>query len=520
MEEGGLKTADLSLEEWEAMAAFLADPASHGAEHGRRVDTHTATVALVDDRAWKMRRPVNYGWLDYGTRTQRRHFAGREIELNGSTAHKLYIGLGGVLATEDGFSLIQPGEPLPQEAEACVVMHRFGADQLFDRKASEGRLTPSLMHATGRAVAEMHKASPPWPQVMPYAVLIEREIAELTTMPDIFPPEEIEAYGVALLAKAGRRADVVAGRTVRRCHGDLHLGNIVMWNDRPTPFDCIEFNDDFAVIDPLYDVAFLLMDLEHRGLRRLSSVTYNAWAERMAAQPGRDILTAYAGAGILPLCKALRAAVRAKVGGLAARHWDGEARERAIAAARCYLSEAGAYLQPRPAPRLIAVGGLSGSGKSTLARALAPGLEAVVLRSDAIRKGLRGVDELTRLAPIAYTREASQQVYAEMVERAELALRSGASVILDAAHLDPEERSRAAALAQALGAGFTGLWLDAPVDWLKERIAARLNDVSDANEDVVDWQSGYDLGPIDWVSIPANHPPADVAGMAKAALAG
>ncbi len=506
-------------DEWAAMAAWLAEPSHHGARDGRRIDTHTAMIALVGERAWKLRRPVDYGWLDYGTRARRLQCAELEISLNGPTAPGLYIGLGGIAPDGDGFRLIEPGGSLPETAEACVVMERFGGDQLFDRKASEQRLTPSLIHAAGRAVAEMHKTRPQLAKVMPYHELIENEIAELTAMTDIFRPDMVETYAEALRTKRDRRADVLAGRTVRRCHGDLHLGNIVMWNGEPTPFDCIEFNDDFSVIDPLYDIAFLLMDLEHRGIFRLASIAYNAWAERMAAEPGRDVHTAYGGAGLLPLCKAIRAGVRAKVGGLAARHWEGASRENAIRAARAYLAEAAQYVIPRPEPRLIAVGGLSGSGKSSMARGLAPPLDAIVLRSDAIRKGLRGVNEITRLSPDAYTREASQHVYSEMLLRAEMALESGANVILDAAHLDPEERARAARLASDMGLRFTGLWLEAPVEWLKERVEKRKNDVSDADASVVEWQTGYDLGEIDWHRIPANRSRQEVLKIARGCLA-
>ncbi len=274
----------------------------------------------------------------------------------------------------------------------------------------------------------------------------------------------------------------------------------MLWRDRPAPFDCIEFNEDFTDIDPLYDLAFLLMDLDHRGHSELAQEVLNAWAERMAAEPGGEVGTAYGGLALLPFFKACRAGIRAKVGALALRGDDAsdQASEADLAEPRAYLDLALDYLRQTPRPRLLAVGGLSGSGKSTLARALAPRLGAVVLRSDAIRKGLSGVDVRQRLPAEAYAPEVSVKVYEAMLERARLALGGGATVILDAAHLRSGEREQAGALAAELDAPFAGLWLEAPVGEMKARVRARPQGASDATESVVEQQTGYELGPIRW----------------------
>jgi len=208
-------------------------------------------------------------------------------------------------------------------------------------------------------------------------------------------------------ARAVEVNGLAASRQARRCHGDLHLRNIVLWQGRPAPFDCIEFNEGFTNVDPLYDLAFLLMDLDHRGHPDLSVEVLNAWAERLASEPGAEVSTAYGGLALLPFFKACRAGIRAKVSALALEGRDLAGREAEVAEARAYLALGIRYLGGRPPARLIAVGGLSGSGKSTLAWALAARLGAVVLRSDVIRKGLWGVDPTAKLPAEAYAPEVS-----------------------------------------------------------------------------------------------------------------
>ncbi len=499
--------------DWRAMAALLADPATHGGAETQRIDTHTAAVVVAGDRAWKLRRPVDYGRLNYATLVRRRECAEREIALNSATAPGLYTGLAGIGADRGGWRLIEPGD-LPEHAEPVVVMQQFRPRDLFDRMAADGRLTSELMRATGRAVADMHKAAPGREGLGRLPAFAGRETSELVRLADLLGAEAC--------------AGLAARRGTRRCHGDLHLRNIVLWQGRPAPFDCIDFNDAFTDIDPLYDLAFLLMDLDHRGHGALAITVFNAWAERMAAEPGTEVGSAYGGLALLPFFKACRAGIRAKVGALALRGRDLADCAGELAEARAYLALAIRYLTEAPPARLIAVGGLSGSGKSTLARALAARLGAVVLRSDAIRMGIRDVEQTEKLPGEAYAPEVTARVYRAMLERAGMALAGGATVILDAAHLKAGERDRAAALA-AGGAGrtevpFHGFWLDAPVARLKARATARMTgreaDASDADARVVEDQTGYDLGQIHWHLLAAGGSPEAVVDMAMAGLDG
>ncbi len=259
-------------------------------------------------------------------------------------------------------------------------------------------------------------------------------------------------------------------------------GTSVWWTGRPTLFDCIEFNDDIAIIDVLYDQAFLLMDLEHRGLRTLANALFNRMVERTG-----DI----DGLALLPLFLSTRAAVRAKV----------EASAGKDQSARAYFDHAVKAIDP-PGPKLVAVGGLSGSGKTTVARKLAPAIGpapgAVVLRSDVLRKELHGVGETDRLPPDAYTPEMTRRVYAELVDRARRILSAGHGVVVDAVHARPEERKALEDMARELGVPFRGVWLEADPDTLIARVKARTGDASDADEDVVRRQLTYDIGPLSW----------------------
>ena len=493
--------------DWESAARFLAEAAFDAAPEV--IETHTARVHLAGARVWKLRRPVDYGWLDYATRARRREMAEREIALNAPAAPGLYLGLGGVAT---GPRLIGPDAPVPEAAEPLVVMRRFASEHLFDRMAERGRLDPALMQETGRAVAAMHRREAP-EGAPDLAALAAQEADDLARLADPLGPAEAGALARALQDAAAALAGAAATRRVRRCHGDLHLGNIVLWQGLPAPFDCIEFNEDLARIDPLYDLAFLAMDLEHRDLAGLVAPLLSAWAEAMAAAPGADPHMAYGGFALWPLYRALRAAIRAKIAALAAGR---DARRRAEA--QDYLALARGTLAATPAPRLIAVGGRSASGKSTLALGLAQATGALVIRSDAVRKGRAGLALSERLPRESYTAEAAAEVYDAMAAHARAALAGGMGVILDAAHLGAGERAAAGTLARELGVDFRGFWLEADTATLAARAEARRGDVSDADASVVRAQAVTGAGATGWTVLDARESPEAVLDAARAAL--
>jgi predicted kinase len=283
---------------------------------------------------------------------------------------------------------------------------------------------------------------------------------------------------------------------VRRCHGDLHLRNVVIIAGRPVLFDAIEFNDAISHIDVLYDLAFLLMDLDYRGLRRLANIAFNRYL---------DVTGDVAGLPALPLFLSLRAAIRAHVAAAMVKTVEEKgAADDFRREARAYLNMALAYLDPPP-PRMLAVGGLSGSGKSRMARELAPYMGAApgarVARSDVLRKRLLGAGPLERLGPQGYTAEMTEKTYRAVFEEVTIALASGHSAIADAVFAKPRQRAAAERLAGDAGVHFDGLWLEAPQEVMMERIKGRKDNASDADAKVLRRQLTYDLGPIGWRKI-------------------
>ena len=504
-----------AAERFERMASWLG-AARNGGGAPTRIDTHTAAIFLIGGRALKLRRPVDYGWLDYSTHEKRLAAAKRETAQNARTAPGLGLGIIGLTEAGTDFRLANPGEALPDGAEPLTAMHRFADDALFDRMAEEGRLSLPLMRRTGQAVAAMHRTAAPRPGLGHLPSLARGEDKQLAELRAILGPETDDLLQ-NLAATYEQLAPALQHRRARRCHGDLHLGNIILWNGMPAPFDSIDFNDFYSDIDPLYDLAFLLMDLDRRNCPELASAVLNAWAEALSTSPGADVETAYGGLALLDFYKALRAAIRAKVGALAIKAGAGNGGE-AKCKLRGYVDLALRYLEKRAEPRLIAVGGFSGTGKTTLARQLAAQLGAVVLRSDTVRKGFYGAAETERLPSASYTQSSSDRVYGELLFRAAMVLQSGFPVLIDAAHLRAAERDATADLARRLGVRFDGLWLEAPPRLLGERLEARQGDASDADRRVLEMQLSRDPGTISWHRITTANGREATAALASSAL--
>ena len=301
-------------------------------------------------------------------------------------------------------------------------------------------------------------------------------------------------------------------RHVRRCHGDLHLRKLVLINGRPVPFDALEFDETLGTCDVLYDLAFLLMDLLHRGLGRAANIVLGAYAFWAAGKED-------AGLRALPLFLAVRAAVRSMVDVQSDRARGAEG--ASAADARRYLCEAVQFIRASP-QRLVLIGGLSGTGKTTLAREIAPRIGgapgAIHLRTDLERKALKGVAPTTHLPPESYSKASSDTVYQRLLERAEVVLSARHSALLDGALLDAAERKAAEALAMRLDVPFSGLWLEADADVLVARVATRSGDASDADAAVVRRQLERDLGPIRWTRIGAGGPTVETVAAAASLL--
>lgn len=472
------------------------------------IETHISRVFLTGDRAWKLKKAVALPYVDFSTLEKRRIACKREVVLNRRTAPQLYLGCRAVYRDAMGKLSFDPqGAPV----EWLVEMRRFDAHKTLDRLLADGAVTPAMIARLAADIAAFHAR----------AERVEREatgmVAQAVALNDAafanlpagaLPVDTLAGFRAALQAEIERRRPTLLQRRaeghMRHGHGDLHLRNIAVIDDHPVLFDCLEFDDDLAAIDTLYDLAFLLMDLVQQRRGDLASLALNAWLEIMPDD---------AGMALLPLYVALRAAIRCHIAALT---------EAGRVEAARYLSLARQTLNA-PQPRLILVGGLSGTGKTTLARALAPDFGgpcgAVILRSDTIRKALHNVPVLQRLPKDSYTPDSSRRVYATLLQRARVLLQGGTSVILDAVYGKPDEREAAAALAREMGCRCEGLWLTAAPEILTARVAARRNDASDATEDVVRWQLQHLSPPADWKTVDAGAGPEETLLRAKAALA-
>lgn len=473
------------MSDQDEVIAFLA----RGSE--ARVQTHISIVFLHADTAYKLKRAVRFSYLDYSTLARRKAFCEAELALNRRTAPELYRRVRAITrAALGGLEFDGAGEPV----DYVLEMRRFAEADVFDSLAQAGKLTARLLRDLTDNIAAFHRQAECTPR--DGAVLLRGVVegnAENLAKAG-FDPALVAQVNAACRAAVEAHAPLLAarGEGIRRCHGDLHLGNIVLWQGQPLLFDCIEFSEGFACIDPLYDLAFLLMDLLHRGERDFAALVFNRYLDRTSEADGM---------AAMPLFVAVRAAIRAHVLAVQGKAEEG----------KTYLALAAEVLCPAT-PRLLAIGGVSGSGKSTLAAALAseftPAPGARVLRSDVLRKTLCGVAPETRLPESAYTREMNARVYAALHVQAEAALAVGYSVILDAAFLRQEEREAVAALAVRLGKGFVGFWLDAPDEVLIARLDARCDDASDAGAAVLRRQRVLETGEIRWTRIDAARPKA------------
>ncbi|WP_328805681.1 bifunctional aminoglycoside phosphotransferase/ATP-binding protein [Sabulicella rubraurantiaca] len=447
-------------------------------------ETHVSLIALRGGDAFKMKKAVDLGFLDFTRLDERERLLRREMTLNAPHAPGMYRGVEPITRGADG-ALRLGGDGAP--VEWVLRMARLPPESFLDCAPMPDAA------ALADAVWALHKAAPPLPGdgALDGVIAQNRQAALEAGL----PPGRVEAWHAAAQALHGRLSPFLAQRAaegrVRRCHGDLHLGNLCLIEGRPCPFDALEFDEALATIDVGYDLAFLLMDLEMRHGRAAANAVLNRYVAR-----GDDAGLVAA----LPLWLSLRAMIRAHVERRRGGDWA------------ALLDFAEAALRPAPG-RLVAVGGLPGTGKSTLARRLAPLLGpapgALVLRSDEIRKRMHGVLPEEKLPARAYTAEASAAVFAEMRRMARAALAGGHAVVADAVFLRAEERDAIA----ACGVSFTGFWLDAPLDVLRARVEARRGDASDATVAVLEDAASRDPGPMRWTVLPAEADPLPAAFM-------
>jgi hypothetical protein len=449
------------------------------------LETHISWVLLTGDYAYKIKKPVNLGFLDFSTLGMRGHYCEEELRLNRRFAPDLYlevVTIRGTLAAPH----IGGGGPL---LDYAVKMREFPQDALASRLLGRGEFGAGEVDALAALIADFHAAAAPAGAAERFGAPEVVSAAALQNFEQIMPRLRLarDKESVHLLREWTEhefqaRHDEFAARKdagrVRECHGDLHLGNIVVREGRPVPFDCIEFNDELRWIDVASEVAFVVMDLHDRGRPDLGWRFLNRYFEASGDYEGLTVLRFYL---------VYRALVRAKVHlirsqqpGLLAHD-----KSRLRTAFHGYLRLASRFSASAGVALLI-THGVSGSGKTTATQSLIELLGAVRVRSDVERKRLHGIKPLerTRSGPDAgiYTAAATAATYERLRAVAECAIKAGYPAVVDAAFLKRAEREQFQRLARRCGVPFVVLDFDAPEKVLRERVARRATAGSDASE--------------------------------------
>jgi aminoglycoside phosphotransferase family enzyme/predicted kinase len=455
---------------------------AHTMQPVRLIQTHISWVLLAGRYAYKIKKALNLGFLDFVSLKARRFYCAEELRLNRRMARGLYLDVVPI-----GGSFDAPIVGRLPAIEYAVRMRRFAAANEFDHLLECGELTPQHMDSLAALLAAFHDSLPPpgaesefgTPAAIRAAAMQNfAQLQSLLTQQSERPAVDAvrvaseSAYSACEHSFAERREQGF----VRECHGDLHLGNIVLIGGQPVPFDGIEFNPDLRWIDVMDEVAFPVMDLLHKKRPDLAWRFLNAYLEASGD---------YAGLSVLRFYLAYRAMVRAKVSAIRAFQ-PTRARAGGLAACQSYVALAGACLAA-PNPALIITHGLPGSGKSTFARVTAEKFAAIRIRSDVERKrlfGLKPLDDSRALGDI-YSAEATQRTYARLAQLARGALAAGFSVIVDAAFLKQDEREPFCGLAREMALPFVIASRESDSATLRQRISQRQNDASEADAAVL-----------------------------------
>jgi aminoglycoside phosphotransferase family enzyme/predicted kinase len=448
------------------------------------LQTHGSYVLLTGDYVYKIKKPVNFGFLDYSTLAKRQHFCQEELRLNQRGAGELYLEVLPVTLTGEKYHFGETGEVV----EYVLKMRQFPQEALFSSLFEQGKLNEQLLEDLGRVVAQYHAKAEINDHIRSFGEVAqirvafdenyqqtEKYIGKAQTQIQL---EETKAYTDRFFSECAELFQSrIANNFVRECHGDLHLRNIALWQDKILLFDCIEFNEPFRFVDVMYDVAFTVMDLEARGIKDLANVFLNSYLEETGD---------WEGVQILPLYLSRQAYVRAKVTSflLDDPSVPATVKEEAAKTAAGYYQQAWEYTKPRQG-RLILMSGLSGSGKSTTARYLARRFNGIHLRSDAVRKHLAGIPLLERGGAEIYTKEMTQKTYDRLLALGITLAQEGWTVILDAKYDRQNFRQEAIVQATKHQLPLQIIQCTAPLEVLEQRLVNRRGDIADATADLL-----------------------------------
>jgi aminoglycoside phosphotransferase family enzyme/predicted kinase len=451
------------------------------------IQTHISYVILTGDYAYKIKKPVKFSFLDFSTLSQRHHFIQEELRMNQPIAPDIYLEVLPIYQKDNRFSFNHSGEPI----EYVLKMNQFPQECLFINLFDQEKLTEKHLEELGKIVAQFHNKA----QTNDYI----RSFGEVTKIKESIDNNYRDTAKYIGLAQTQQQYEQTKQFTdtffsekkkllttrqtndkIKECHGDLHLKNICLWQDKIQLFDRIEFNEEFRFVDVMYDVAFTVMDLEARGRKDFSNIFLNTYLEQTGDWQGLQVL---------PLYLSRQAYVRAKVNSLMLEDSavSDTTKQEAIATASNYYKLAWKYSQPQQG-KLILMSGLSGSGKTTVAQKIAKQINAIHIRSDAVRKHLAGISLNQQGGEEIYTPEMTEKTYQRLLELASLLVIQGFSVILDAKYDRRKWRESAIKLAQSQQISLQIIYCSAPMEVLRNRLLKRTQDISDATPDLLQKQ--------------------------------
>ena len=488
----------------------LSDPAaySHPVDKVQVIQTHISVVFLAGPYVYKIKKPVELGFLDFSTLTKRRHFCEEEIRLNRRLAPDVYLGLAPITLTTTSVTMGGPGEPI----EWAVQMSRLPAEATLERRLEQGQVRIEMLEALARKLALFHSQADGGDRISQFGRFdaVARNVREnfeqaavqvgVSVSPAVY--QRLRALTEDALHTLGSLVKRRAARGMTRdTHGDLRLDHVYLFPEVAPPgdlviIDCIEFNERFRFADPVADMAFLVMDLIFHGRRDLARPFADAYF--LAAADAE-------GSALLPFYVAYRAAVRGKVEGMALAEKEIPAEDLARISTNArghWLLALGQLEAPARRPCLILVGGLPGAGKSTLAALLAERAHCCVVRSDIVRKELAGFASHDRAeSPFGegiYAPAWTEQCYAECLRRAESMIFAGERVIVDASFSEESRRVLFLAAAARLAVPAVFFLCTAERETVVNRLEQRRGDASDANVAIYEkaaerWEA---LGPL------------------------